>query len=422
MRHLSLFSGIEAASVAWGPLGWQCAGFAEVDPFPCALLEHYWPDVPNLGDVSRIGQSDVESLGRVDVVVFGFPCQDLSVAGKREGLKRDDGTPTRSGLFFDAMRIVRWAQPRWAVAENVPGLFSSNGGRDFAAVVGEMAGADFDVPEGGWQNTGVAAGARGLVEWCVLDAQWFGVPQRRRRVFLVLDTGNWRDRPPLLFERESLCGHPPPRREAGAGIAGPLTACPPGSRMRCDSSDNEHFVTHALRAEGFDASEDGTGRGTPIVPIAYRTSGNCGVMEQGDKTAALNCNTDPTQQIVVIDMRQASRGVKMTNNRHEGSSGGAPGTGIGEPGDPAPTLADSHTPAIASRMAVRRLTPRECERLQGFPDDYTLIQYRGKPAADGPRYRALGNSMAVPVMAWLGRRIMEVDRLENTDACDDLSD
>lgn len=192
--------------------------------------------------------------------------------------------------------------------------------------------------------------------------------------------------------------------------------------MRCDSSDNEHFVTHALRAEGFDASEDGTGRGTPIVPIAYRTSGNCGVMEQGDKTAALNCNTDPTQQIVVIDMRQASRGVKMTNNRHEGSSGGAPGTGIGEPGDPAPTLADSHTPAIASRMAVRRLTPRECERLQGFPDDYTLIQYRGKPAADGPRYRALGNSMAVPVMAWLGRRIMEVDRLENTDACDDLSD
>lgn len=136
------------------------------------------------------------------------------------------------------------------------------------------------------------------------------------------------------------------------------------------------FVTHSLRAEGSDAGEDGTGRGTPIIPI---------------------------------DMKQASRGAKMTNNRRNGSSGGAPGTGIGEDGDPSPVLSGSHMPAIANHLGVRRLTPRECERLMGFEDEYTLVTYRGKAAKDGPRYRALGNSMAMPCVRWIGERVAMVE-------------
>ena len=123
MRFLSLFSGIEAASVAWKPLGWECVAVAEVEPFPCALLADHYPTVPNLGDITKITQAQIESLGHIDAVVYGFPCQDLSVAGKRKGLKHADGTHTRSGLFFHASDIIRWSRARWSIAENVPGLF-----------------------------------------------------------------------------------------------------------------------------------------------------------------------------------------------------------------------------------------------------------------------------------------------------------
>ena len=274
MRFISLFSGIEAASVAWLPLGWTCAAVAEIDKFPCAVLKHHYPDVLNLGNVCGITRDRLIEIGAVDAIVFGFPCQDLSVAGKRAGLKG-----ARSGLFFEAMRIVEicrelWGT-RWTIAENVPGLFSSNGGLDFAAVVGEMAGAEFAVPKSKWQNTGVALGPRGLVSWAVLDAQWFGVPQRRRRVFLVRDSGDWRSGPPVLSFPESLQGNSPPSREkresaptipsrrtAGGGL---------GTNFDCDGglvTGRPVELAHSLRADGFDASKDGTGRGTPPVPVA----------------------------------------------------------------------------------------------------------------------------------------------------------
>lgn len=224
MRFLSLFSGIEAASQAWVPLGWVCVGVAEIEPFPCSVLAHHYPGVPNLGNVEKITQHQIEKLGHIDVVIFGFPCQDLSVAGKRKGLKHDDGTATRSGLFFTAMQIVEWSRARWAVAENVPGLFSSRGGADFATVVGEMAGAEFGVPADGWRDTGAAVGAHGMVEWGVLDAQWFGLAQRRKRVFLVRDTGDWASRAPVLLEPESLLGNNPPRRETRERVTGTISA------------------------------------------------------------------------------------------------------------------------------------------------------------------------------------------------------
>ena len=376
MRYLSLFSGIEAASVAWRPLGWTCVGVAEIERFPCAVLAHHYPGVPNLSDVSKITDADITALGQIDLIVGGFPCQDLSVAGKRKGLRDADGSYTRSGLFFEAMRLVRLAREqcglRWLLIENVPGLYSSNAGRDFGELVAEMVGCRFDVPRDGWRNTGVAAGPNGQVEWATLDAQWFGLAQRRKRVFALADFGNWADRPPVLFIPESLRGHPAPSREAGKAVAA-FTANGVGT---CGADDNQaqagHLIAHTLRGDGFDASEDGTGRGTPLVvaqPYTLAIRGRDGGHD-------LEYRQDGTANALLMP------------------GGGRGGCGVG---------------AVANATHVRRLTPRECERLQGFPDDYTNITFRGKPAADGNRYRALGNSMAVPCMAWIGKRIAAVD-------------
>ncbi len=359
-----MFSGIEAATVAWHPLGWTPAAFCEIDKFPSAVLAHHYPHVPNLGDVTKV---DFDAVGHIDLAVFGSPCQSFSIAGKRLGL--DD---PRGNLALYALGVVSRLRPRWFVFENVPGLLSSGGGRDFGAFLGTVG-------KCGYQCA-----------WRVLDAQYFGVAQRRRRVFVVGYLGDWRRAAAVLFERESLRGDTAPRRQAGPGVAA-LTANGVGT---CGADDNqaqaghliakclngkggagridgesETFVTHSPRADGFDASEDGTGRGTPLVPVqAVALRGR-----EGGATAELS------------DVPSALR-----------ASGGG--------GDKAHVLAAS---------MVRRLTPRECERLQGFPDDYTLIPYRNGMAADGPRYKALGNSMAVPVMAWIGRRIAMVDQIES---------
>lgn len=376
MRYLSLFSGIEGASVAWHPLGWECAGVSEIEPFPCAVIAHHYPTIPNLGDVTKITEEDIAALGRIDLVVFGSPCQDLSVAGLRKGfICESTDTLTRSGLFFVAMRIVAWARKhngcRFALWENVPGSFSSSQGRDFAAVVGAMAGLeDVPVPPRGWGNEGVAVGSEGLVEWATLDAQWFGVAQRRRRVFALADFGNWSNRPPILLEPESLRRDTPPRREAGEEVTPTIRAGAPnggaGHGARSGDSKDELIVpvAHSLRGEGFDASKDGTGR---AVAVSLRGREGGATAELGDEVG--NCL--------------------------RASSGG---------GDKAHVLA---------AMSVRRLTPVECERLQGFPDNYSQIPWRKKPASecpDGPRYKALGNSWAVPVVQWIGRRIHNATR------------
>ena len=376
MRYLSLFSGIEAASAAWIPLGWECVGVAEIEKFPCAVLAHHYPGVPNLGDITKITQEQIAALGHIDLVVGGFPCQDLSVAGKRAGLTNDnDGSATQSGLFFTAMRVVGWTGARWTVIENVPGLFSSKQGADFASVVGALAGCEFGVPDKGWGKIGAAAGPDGLVEWCVLDAQWFGVPQRRRRVFLVRDTGDWHSRPPVLFERHSLQGHPAPSKE-------------------------KREVTSTLTKEGTGVSrtghhEDGWYLTAPkpsrmVAFGEYSDDGTASTMKARDYKDATDLVAQP---ICLMDQGGSVMNIEndMTGTLRRETHG--------------------HEPIVMQAMAVRRLTPTECERLQGFPDNYTDIKNKNKQTPDGPRYKALGNSMAVPVMRWIGERIQKVEAL-----------
>jgi len=422
MKYGSVCSGIEAATMAWHPLGWRPAFFSEIDKFPSAVLAHRYPTVPNLGDMTRYEEWPDDAI---DLLVGGTPCQSFSIAGLRKGL-----ADPRGNLMLTYLAIAARYRPTWLVWENVPGALSVDEGRAFASLIGGMA-------ELGYHAA-----------WRVLDAQYIvvdgysrAVPQRRNRVFVVGHLGDWRRASAVFLEPESLSGNPPPRREAGKVVAPTISARTSGggglgTDFDCDGGlivddaarcvtagyaqrldwETENFVAHSLRTEGFDASEDGSGRGTPVIPI---------------------------------DMRQASRGATMTNNRPDGSSGGAPGTGIGEDGDPSPTIAGSHVPAVAwsimpqnsgkdfkarqvevaqpimaggpvggnqggdyiqQSWAVRRLTPRECERLQGFPDDFTNIPWRGKPEApDGPRYKALGNSMACNVMRFIGQRIQMVE-------------
>lgn len=402
MKYLSLFSGIEAASVAWHDFGTPVA-FSEIEPFPCAVLAHHYPDTPNLGDVTKITEEQIKAIGPIDVVVFGSPCQDLSVAGKRKGMTDAEGNITRSGLFFSAINIAHWARKhcgcRFALWENVPGAFSSNKGADFTEVVKHLAGLDeLDTPANGWGTEGAALGTN-LVEWAVLDAQFFGVAQRRRRVFALADFGDWAGRPPLLLERDSLRGNSPPRRKAGEEVAGTISARTKGGG-------------------GFGTDFECAGGLQPVrgFGIGFHTTG-AGYWQEGPGT--LRARKQESHEHVIC-MAHGQGGAEINeelcptlNCNHEQPIV----FGVGEKSEVGHCLrsgaskADKHestTYVCPTGYQVRRLTPIECARLQGFPDNYLDIQFRNKPAADGNKYKALGNSMAVPVMRHIGLKIKAV--------------
>ena len=545
MKYLSICSGIEAATVAWHPLGWTPVGFGEIEKFPCQVLAHHYPDVTNFGDMTKFKEWSIGS--DVNVLVGGTPCQSFSVAGLRKGL--DD---PRGNLMLTYLAIAAKHRPKWLVWENVPGVLSSNGGLDFASLLRGM----------GELGYGFA--------YRILDAQYFGVAQRRRRVFVVGYLGNWRPAAAVLFERHSLQGHPAPSREKGQGIAPTIKAS-----VGTGGVDIEHpmvpvmhsCISPALKArdaKGPSSDGDGDGDGAILVPmmqpIALQDVRAVEKMQNGkgwnDDGTAYTVDTHATQgvaQPIPIDsMNHIGRGDKhsmgdfvsgapsYTLTKHHSHavaqpiaytlSGGSDRglhvnkaqvatcldthnavgefreqsqnaqTLIAQPipfdttqitspqngnnpkaGDPChPLAAGAHPPAIAQPiafsgqmsnpqtdvdmtqtlgaknpmtvaqpiafepgkmkrlgygdaeaglaptlradagdnqvaasvgMAVRRLTPVECERLQGFPDGYTDIQPKGKATPDGPRYKALGNSMAVPVMRWIGERIAQVEKI-----------
>lgn len=433
MKYGSVCSGIEAASKAWEPLGWKPAWFSEIEPFPSAVLAHHWPEVTNLGDMTKIADAvragDVEAP---DVLVGGTPCQAFSIAGLREGLSDDRGQLTLSYVelanAIDAKRRERGEPEAIIVWENVPGVLSSKDNA-FGCFLAGLAGESSELqPAGGkWTHAGCVSGPERVIAWRVLDAQFFGVAQRRRRVFVVASARKGFDPAAVLFELDSVRRDSAPRRESQPEVArnagerskvgshwdNPANPHPTLNQSHniggIGQSNQELFsqrgcgiiaqsvngdISHTLKAEGFDGSEDGTGRGTPIIAMAH---GQGGAEIKTDNSApTLTCNHEAPIAAHGIPGnwigRAPENGGNATEPMHDVS--------------PRLTVADRH--GVATSISVRRLTPIECERLQGFPDNHTLISWRGKDAdecPDGPRYKAIGNSMAVPVMRWIGKRI-----------------
>jgi DNA (cytosine-5)-methyltransferase 1 len=567
MRYASVCDGIGAAHVAWQPLGWECAWTSEIEPFPSAVVDERWK-LKNVGDMTKLTEEQLENEGPISLLVGGTPCQSFSVAGLRKGLE-----DPRGNLALRFTQLVGVLRPTWVVWENVPGVLSSGGGRDFGTFLGALA------------ELGYGFAYR------VLDAQWFGVAQRRRRVFVVAHARDWRRAAAVLFERESVFGNPPTRGASGEKVTSPIAGCSNGGGANgpgrtADDADSlipvcfkENMSTPdaavglcpTLQAENFHAvafaqnqrdevrqlgdcatalqipgthqqtfvatpfdttqitSKANYSRpqpGDPCHPIAAgshppavafsertRDHGSHLELESTDVTPAIRTGVNRQQGVILpVSVRTAQTSANghgiaddvahtldrvqgqavvqpvaftteqtpkfkqdcaLTITKQSPSGGGqpqcvmqpviydgynqkanediSPSVRIGrDSGDCVVTrVAANQTTgfcgdAVAScevssslranpgsgwrsngtpvegvaiqGMAVRRLTPRECERLQGFPDDYTLVTYHNKPAADGPRYKALGNSMAVPVMAWIGKRISEVEATDGTDA------
>lgn len=524
MKYVSIFSGIEAATVAWHPLGWEPLAFSEIDPFPSTVLQHHYPDIPNLGDITKIDWSPY--VGAADIVVGGSPCQSFSVAGKREGLAG------ASGLMFEYIRAVRELRPRWFVWENVPGAFTSERGEAYRQLLSEMDALGY-----------------GLA-WRVLDAQFFGVAQRRERVFLVGSLGTMRCAE-VLFERESLSwnhqssrqkrqalteeaqervgeadhdsgclnpGETQSRRvypasgvyptlstreksgqnqesvftQFGDDVAGTLTSrydsspcVDRGANVVVDERDKVFLCQTAqtgsngklVKQDDVMNTLDRT-NSTAVAALDFKVKPVAFLYNQGAKARSLGISEisptlktdhnpvvafasnqhDEVRELEVAGALAAQPGIKQQTYicRADGQTnamtsvnlaptltshakkdppliypaedepvtlqihGGKPGGGKGALIQRA-TLSTHNiqTPITGGRekrgLTVRRLTPRECERLQGFPDDYTDIPYRNKEhAPDGPRYKALGNSMAVPVMRWIGERIRTVEEAAET--------
>lgn len=400
---LSVCSGIEAASVAWEPLGWKAQAFAEIEKFPSAVLAHHWPDVPNLGDMTK--HYDWPNSLRPDLIVGGTPCQAFSVAGLRQGL----GDP-RGNLTLVFLGILAQFRPRWVVWENVPGVLSDKTGA-FGAFLGGL----------GELGYGFA--------YRVLDAQHFGVPQRRRRVFVVAHLGDWRRAAAVLFEPESLRGDHPPRRQAGQGVARGFECGPQGGRFtdtatRCKDGPIRNQLGAGVISSSVtgyvNAGHFGSMREAHVSDPIRAKGGGTG--NGGETLLAFSCKDHgadasaiaPTLRSMGHDGSHANGGGQVAIAIQAGAikenpNHGPDGIGV-RTNDQAYTLeARAEVQAVAVASAVRRLTPMECERLQGFPDNHTLIPWRGKMAPDGPRYKALGNSMAVPVMRWIGERISQMN-------------
>ncbi|ECJ7798608.1 Dam family site-specific DNA-(adenine-N6)-methyltransferase [Salmonella enterica] len=497
MRYGSVCSGIEAASVAWESLGWQPAWFAEIEAFPSAVLAHHWPHVTNLGDMTKIAAAvragDIEAP---DVLVGGTPCQAFSIAGLRNGLADKRGQLTLSYVELanavDDKRRERGEEEAIIVWENVPGVLSSKDNA-FGCFLAGLAGESSELqPTGGkWPNAGCVYGPSRIVAWRVLDAQFFGVAQRRRRVFVVASARKGFDPAEVLFEFDSMRRDTPPRREpqtavttdAGSGIEGgshwdnPANPHPTLNQSNniggIGASNQEIFaqrgagIVGAYRMTAF-GEYSGDGTASTVKARDYKDATDLAVtysdvsrtllsksndsMAEDLETYAIHGTQDPDanhelahtlgrnhgQENACIAFSYKDNGADATVDMSPTLRAGNHDTSHANSGQP-PAICIQHASigrhdaagpqgkgyqedvaftqdsrasadVVQFGIQVRRLTPIECERLQGFPDNHTQIPWRGKAAADcpdGPRYKAIGNSMAVPVMRWIGERIAE---------------
>ncbi|WP_055134549.1 DNA cytosine methyltransferase [Pseudomonas mediterranea] len=457
----SVCSGIEAATVAWHPLGMKAAWLAEIEPFPSAVLAHHYPNTPNHGDMTRLAALVLaRKIPAPDALIGGTPCQAFSVAGMREGLADPRGALTIKYVeladAIDHVRAIDGKPPAIDVWENVPGVLSDKGNA-FGCFLGALAGEDSELfpPGKRWADAGCVYGPKRTIAWRILDAQYFGLAQRRRRVFVVASARAGFDPTEVLFEREGVRRDTAPRR-------GEKADAPAGALRSTDGgSDVDHAIARHLQALAFgggancqqtevatalSAHPGGTrmdAETETFVVTAPLTTNQCGdhksreslLVVHGtqdpdvryEQAHTLGCNNGMENAVLAFSCKDhgADAGAIAPTLRamnHSGSHANAGGqVAVCITGDVTHTLrADGFDgsedgtgrgqPIVPVTSGVRRLTPRECERLQGFPDDYTRIPWRGRVLGlcpDGPRYKAIGNSKAVPVVRWIGQRILK---------------
>lgn len=456
LTYGSVCSGIEAASVAWEPIGMKPIWFSEIEPFPSAVLAAHWPQVDNLGDMTKIAAAvRAGDVPAPDLLVGGTPCQAFSVAGLRGGLSDERGQLTLSYVeladSIDEKREQNGEQPAIIVWENVPGVLSSKDNA-FGCFLAGLAGESEELKPAGekWTNVGYVSGPKRTIAWRILDAQYFGVAQRRRRVFVVASARTDICPAEILFEYDSLHGDITPGGETGQTVAA-LTKKGVGAT---GADDNQAQAGHLIAFGGGNTSGE--------IKVATTCTAHGARLDFDTDTFAVHGTQDPDvnhelahtlgrnhgQENACISFAENSQG-EIRLQGGDGQIVGPLSTGGGKPGQGYPAVVSFQergrddgrnleiggelayaltSPAGGGRgqerniadfntMAVRRLTPVECERLQGFPDNHTLISWRGKYAADcpdGPRYRAIGNSMAVPVMRWIGERILAALPQEET--------
>ena len=413
MRFGSVCSGVEAASVAWKPLGWKAQWFSEIEKFPSQVLNHHYPDVPNYGDMTKFKEWNADTI---DLLVGGTPCQSFSIAGLRKGLE-----DPRGNLMLTYLAMAEQLKPKWLVWENVPGVLSSNGGKDFGTFLSALGQIGYGF------------------SWRILDAQYFGVPQRRRRLFVVGYLGNWKRAAEVLFESESVSGHPAPsrapRKETPSYTSSSFKGNDGKPRYLADTltvGANQYSgfigepvldikkqetqlwpaeIASTLNAQFGDKQgleDQHINSGAPLFVPAMLTP-STDLVSFSSNMSHPDCQVDGTTPTIKVSGSGSPPAVAIQAQALKENQPKSQGFGIDDSGT-SYTLTAGDRHAIQHATSVRRLTPVECERLQGFPDNFTQIPWRNKVAEncpDGPRYKAMGNSMAVPVMRWIGERIQK---------------
>lgn len=427
MKYISVCSGIEACSMAWKELGWEALAFSEIEEFPRTVLQHYYPNVPLYGDFTEL--KDMDWIGNADLLVGGTPCQSFSIAGLRKSLTDDRGNLSlqfiRLANAIDNIRYDVGQEGATILWENVPGVLSTEDNA-FGTFLAGLCGSDTPInpTREGWSYSGVVHGPQRTAAWRVLDAQYFGLAQRRRRVFVLASSGarRWDCANALLPITQSMSWHPRPCREEGQT---------PTTTTRNTTKDRSSKAIDTTGYQGDRLYDTNDAFGTLPSQGGNNGGGAGGLVAQPNEVAGtlrardrFGIGFDDESKLIAVQNSQTRKGhcngkgwnddVMFTLDSQEphtiafnhdaGQFGAAPTK------DHTPTLRakpDQGT-GLNDAKGIRRLTPKECERLQGFPDDFTKIQFKGKVAGDSVRYKALGNSMAVPVMNFIGRRIHKV--------------